>query len=142
MATIAQMLRSPPIAQQYPELANPRIEKTADGTKQSRQLAGRASMLYTESGSAILSLGLNTASRGIKIGSQRPDAQVYDDIGAKDDTIDTVKKKIATITQTIIPTRSPDAWVFGRQNLIHKNSVFSKMVENHPDAEFLGSGTF
>lgn len=33
----------------------------ADGTKQSRQLGWRASMLYTESGSAILSLGLNTA---------------------------------------------------------------------------------
>ena len=94
-------------------------------------------MLYTESGSAILSLGLNTVSRGIKIGSQRPDAQVYDSIDAKDDTIDTVKKKIATITQTIIPTRSSDAWVFGGQNLIHKNSVFSKMVENHPNAEFL-----
>ena len=86
--------------------------------------------------SVVDALGLNTASRGIKIDADRPDFIILDDIDDEHDAILTVQKKIRSITRKILPTGANHLSVLAVQNLIHPDSVFAQLEDGR--ANFLG----
>lgn len=94
----------------------------------------RRNRLSAENGFTVDALGLDSKGfRGIKKGEQRPDLIVLDDIDDLADSGDTVRKKIATITQSILPSGAPNLAVMGAQNIIHSNGVFARMVSGNAD---------
>jgi len=95
----------------------------------------RRSQLRTATGFNVAAIGLDTASRGIKLDQFRPDMIILDDVDNRTDSPRTVDKKIDAITSTIIPAGSADCIVLMIQNLIHEDSIASRLVDNR--AEFL-----
>ena len=93
----------------------------------------RRNRLITASGFLIDALGLNTAARGIKFENQRPDAIIFDDVDDENDSLDVVEKKEKMITRKILPAGARDVTVLGAQNLVHPNSVFTRLVEGRSD---------
>lgn len=95
----------------------------------------KRSMFRTASGFSAIALGLDVAMRGIKIEDMRPDLIVFDDIDGRHDSSKIIKKKIETITNSILPAGSKDVAIWGIQNLITPNGIFSQLVDGR--AEFL-----
>ncbi len=81
----------------------------------------------------IDALGLDTGARGIRIDEDRPGLIILDDVDDLHDTEETVAKKIATLTNTILPSGSTDCATLFVQNLIHKNSIASRLVDGRAD---------
>lgn len=95
-----------------------------------RQLSGwRRNRLRAASGFTIDALGLDTAARGMKLEDQRPDFMVVDDIDDSEDSPGTVRKKARILTKKIIPAGAKDPALLMCQNLIHANSVFSRILD-------------
>ncbi len=100
----------------------------------------RRERLRLENGVTIDSLGLDTAARGIKVEQQRPDLIILDDIDDRHDAPKTVKKKVETITQTVLPAGSNDCAVLAVQNIVHANSIFARLTASRTSplyADFL-----
>src|SRR5271157_4913460 len=83
VASISEMLEADSLSRYYPELARRRLGKygASKGWRRER--------LSTESGLTIDALGLDTGSRGAKIGAQRPDIIILDDIDELQDSFAT-----------------------------------------------------
>jgi hypothetical protein len=92
-----------------------------------------ASKLRTANGFNVLAFGLDTGARGVKLDHLRPDFIILDDIDELDDSVNRVEKKVATITQTILPAKSNDCAVVFVQNRIHANSVMSQVLSGELD---------
>jgi len=92
-----------------------------------------ASKLRTANGFNVLAFGLDTGARGVKLDHLRPDFIILDDIDELDDSVTRVDKKIATITQTILPAKSNDCAIVFVQNRIHANSVMSQVLSGELD---------
>lgn len=97
----------------------------------------RRDQLRTENGFNVAAIGLDAAVRGIKLDEFRPDLIVFDDVDLREDTPATTEKKIRAITTAILPAGSSDCAVLFLQNLIHKNSIVSQLVDGR--APFLHS---
>lgn len=97
----------------------------------------KKSMLRTASGFNCVAFGLDQALRGIKLEDYRPDLIIFDDIDGRHDSPALTKKKIEILTESLLPTGSDDAAVWGVQNLIIPNGIFSRMADNR--ADYLGS---
>jgi hypothetical protein len=93
----------------------------------------KVDLLRTENGFNALALGLDAAARGVKLDDFRPDLIIFDDIDGRHDKPDTVKKKIDTITQSILPAGSSDCAVLFLQNLIHKDGIVAQLVDGRAD---------
>ena len=122
VATIGAMLESDQVATFYPDLARRKV------TKYGASRGWRRNRLVTAAGFTIDAIGLDTAARGIKLEESRPDGFVFDDIDERHDTKATVDKKIQTITDTLIQAGSEDRAMIFIQNLIHPESIFSRLV--------------
>lgn len=127
VANIGSMLESAAIEQHYPLMASRGV------TKYGHSRGWRRNRLITASGFIIDALGLDTARRGFKVEEHRPGVIVLDDIDGREDTVETVDKKIRTITASIIPMGTRDTAVIAIQNLIHEHSIFSQMVDGRAD---------
>jgi hypothetical protein len=92
-----------------------------------------ASKLRTANGFNVLAFGLDTGARGVKLDHLRPDFIILDDIDELDDSVNRVEKKIATITQTILPAKSTDCAIVFVQNKIHANSVMAQTLSGELD---------
>jgi predicted phage terminase large subunit-like protein len=97
----------------------------------------RRDQLRTANGFNVAAFGLDTGSRGVRIEEYRPDLLIFDDVDDRLDSPETVEKKVATITQSILPTGSSDAAVLVVQNLIHADGVVAQLVDG--TADFLHS---
>lgn len=93
----------------------------------------RMDILRADNGFSVLALGLDAAARGVKLGDDRPDLFVIDDVDDRHDTEKTVKKKIQTITESILPAGSSDAAVLFIQNRIHDQSIATQLAEGTAD---------
>lgn len=91
-------------------------------------LGWRMDMLRTAHGFNVLALGVDAAARGVKLGDDRPDLFVIDDVDERHDSQRMVKKKIATITDSILPAGAPDAAVLFIQNRIHDGSIATQLA--------------
>lgn len=124
---IAALLESPQVASRYPALSDRRVGKFGSAR------AWRRNRIWTRDGFVVDALGLDVASRGKKLEEQRPDFIILDDIDSETDTELTVQKKINTITRKIIPAGAPHVAILAVQNLIHENSVFSRLADGRAD---------
>lgn len=127
--SIGQMLESPAFAAHYPAFANRMVSKYGHSK------GWRRNRLTTQSGYTIDAAGLDTAVRGLKRESARPDVLVFDDLDDVLDSPATVQRKTTVLTHSILPAGSPDVAILGVQNLVHEASIFSQLV--HGTADFL-----
>lgn len=118
--TIRIMMESAEIAKYFPKIGKPKISKHGNKSWQRKRLT-------TENGYTVEAVGLDKAVRGHKIDWARPDLMVFDDIDNKDDKETAVKKKEDTITKSILPAGSPNCAVLFLQNLIHRDSIATKL---------------
>lgn len=93
----------------------------------------RRQELRAANGFNAAAYGLDVAMRGIKIDQFRPDLIIFDDIDHRHDSPERVTKKIEAITQSVLPTGSPDCAVLFIQNLVHHNSIASQLAANKAD---------
>lgn len=89
--------------------------------------------LRTDNGFNVASLGLKEAVRGVKLDNFRPDLIIFDDIDGLHDTESTTKKKIETITHSILPAGSIDCAVIFLQNLIKEDGIVDQLVTGKAD---------
>lgn len=131
---VAAWLESRPITTYYPEMANRRVGKygTSRGWRRNR--------LRTASGVTVDAVGMDTASRGLKLEDERPDFIIVDDIDEEDDTRETTLKKIRRLTHAILPAGAPDAAEVFIQNLILPEGIFARLagIASEP-ADFLAT---
>jgi hypothetical protein len=135
---IASMLESEAIADRHPDLGNRMVGKFGNAR------GWRRNRLRTASGFTIDAIGLDTAARGVKLEEQRPDFMVIDDVDSEVDTAAAVEKKIKILTKKLLPSGSSDLAVLAVQNLVHSNSIFSRLADGRADflAERTVSGPF
>lgn len=93
----------------------------------------RRNRLRTAQGATIDALGLDTAARGIKVDADRPDMIILDDVDGRHDSSAATVKKIETLTTTILPAGSNDCAVLFVQNLIHPDSIASRLCDGRAD---------
>lgn len=127
VANIAAMFESPRFAVFYPKAASRRLSKYGHSR------GWRRNRLRTGSGFTIDAIGLDTAARGVKMEEDRPDFMIFDDIDEEGDDKKAVEKKLKSITRKLLPAGSDDLCVLGIQNLVHKDSIFSKLVDGTAD---------
>lgn len=127
VANIGALLESSSIEAYYPELGNRLVGKygTSKGWRRNR--------LRTSSGFTVDALGLDTAARGVKLEEQRPDLLIFDDIDNETDTPQATEKKIKILTRALIPAGSADVAVLAVQNLVHADSIFSRLSDGRAD---------
>lgn len=125
VATIARMLESEAVAQYAPGVGKPQIRNNGNRTWNRK-------MVTTATGFTVEAVGLDKAVRGQKIDWARPDLIVFDDIDEVDDSELTTTKKETTITSSIIPAGATNCAVLFVQNLIHPNSIASRLAKQ-PD---------
>jgi len=119
---VARMLERPEVEAYYGEAARPAV------TKYGQREGWRRNRLRTAGGFTLDAAGLQSGLRGAKLDDARPDFIILDDIDSKHDSPATVAKKIAVLTTSIIPAGSPDVAILAVQNLIHDNSIFSRLA--------------
>jgi predicted phage terminase large subunit-like protein len=89
--------------------------------------------IRTANGFNVTAFGLDAGMRGVKLDEYRPDVIVMDDIDGRHDTEATREKKIATITETILPAGSIDCAVIVIQNKITADSIVAQLCDGRAD---------
>lgn len=131
VATIARLLESVEVGRHYPRLAQRALSRYGSA------LGWRRNRLRTESGLTVDALGLDVASRGVKIDAHRPDAMVLDDVDEHADSDKLVAMHIDTITRALLPAGAPNCAILAVQGLVHPRGVFSHLarVATQPGGE-------
>lgn len=119
--TIARMFELESIARHAPGMGRPKISKNGNRTW-NRQVVS------TSTGFTVEAIGLNKAVRGQKIDWARPDLIIFDDVDEKHDSLLASSKKEEIITDSILPAGAGNAAVLFVQNLIHADSIASKLA--------------
>ena len=127
VSNIAAMLESSRLAQHYPDLCDRKLGKYGFAK------GWRVDTLRCASGFSVVGLGLDAAVRGIKVEEARPDLIVLDDVDEAHDSPKTIRKKVDTLTASILPAGSTDVAILGVQNLVHGNSIFNQIAEGTAD---------
>jgi hypothetical protein len=126
LLAIRGMIESPILKAYYPTFAAPKI------SKEGHSRGWRHNRLYCGNGYVIDAIGLDTAKRGSRIMDARPDFMIFDDIDAKGDGPVITRKKIDTITTSLLPAGSIDASVLMVQNMIIDTGVFAQLAQPTP----------
>lgn len=119
--TVARMLELDTVARYAPTIGHPKVSKNGNRTW-NRQVVS------TATGFTVEAIGLNKAVRGQKIDWARPDLIVFDDVDEKHDSALTTGKKEEIITDSILPAGAGNAAVLFVQNLIHDDSIASRLA--------------
>lgn len=121
---ISIMLEAAELQRLYPDVGKPAVNQMG------MSRGWKAKRLTSAAGFTILAIGLDTAKRGFKVGFERPDLIIFDDIDGIHDTPETTKKKIEKLTMSLLPSRDTKCGtVLGVQNLIHRNSIFAQLAD-------------
>lgn len=127
ISAIGGMLESDKIAAWYPSLGERMVGKYGHSK------GWRRNRLRTSTGFTVDAIGLDTAARGVKMDSTRPDLIILDDIDGEDDTPETTKKKVDSITRKLLPAGAEHLAVLAIQNLVSKDGVFGQLVSGKAD---------
>jgi hypothetical protein len=122
ITTIGDLLTDAAVQKYFPAIANRKVDMV--GTRE----AWRRNRLITSDGFAVDAVGMDTAVRGRKIGDQRPDAIIFDDIDDKFDTPENTAKKIEAMASKIIAAGTPHTVIIGAQNLITPTGIFASFA--------------
>lgn len=123
VANIGSRLESEEIATFYPDLARREVGKYGSSR------GWRRNRLRTRAGFTIDALGLDVASRGLKLEEDRPDALVLDDIDTAGDTARETDNKMRSLSRNLLPALKPEAAILAVQNLILEEGVFAKLIQ-------------
>ena len=128
VSNIREMLESDRLGVYYPALGQPSLGK--HGLRK----GWRRQRLIAASGYVIDALGLDTAARGLKVGVLRPDLIIFDDIDGRHDARSKTRKKIETITDSILPMGTEHCAVLVIQNRMIPNGVVRRLEDRpaHP----------
>lgn len=130
VANIAEKLESVGVELYYPAHSRPLLSKFGNSR------GWRRNRLRTAGGFTVDAIGLDAGSiRGLKVGDQRPDLIILDDIDDEDDTPMSTAKKRRRITTAVLPAGSQTAAIIGVQNLIIADGIFTALVDGR--AEYL-----
>ena len=124
---IAKLLEARTVEDHYPWHAERELSKYGHSKGWNSQ------RLRTAGGLTVDAIGLDTALRGLKVEDMRPDLIVFDDLDGKFDTARATKKKIDTITTSILPAGTANTAVLGIQNLIIPHGIFSRLADGRAD---------
>lgn len=124
---VGALLESSSVEKYYPDLATRALNKFGSSK------GWRRNRLRTKSGFTIDALGLDTAQRGVKLEEQRPDCIIVDDVDEETDSLPLTEKKIKILTRALIPAGAADVAILFVQNLVHKDSVFARLVDGRAD---------
>lgn len=127
--TIARMLEGEAIIEYAPDIGKPKVSNNGNKTWNRR-------MLTTATGYTVEAIGLDKAVRGQKIDWARPDFIVFDDVDGRKDSETVTAGKENSILTSILPAGSTNRAVLFVQNLIHPNSIASRLAKkpNEPGA--------
>lgn len=135
LRAIKTKLENPKLLKDYPHL-KPKIE-----TVHKKVANWSAERLRTESGAIVECISLLGNSRGFKSeDSARPDLIVLDDIDSSKESIDVTKKKLDILATEILPTGTMLTDVLMPQNLIHRDSICSMILDKR--AQILSNRKF
>src|SRR5260370_29313258 len=81
----------------------------------------------------MTAVGLNKSVRGLRRGSQRPDFIILDDIEDENDSMLVIQAKIERLKSGILPAGAQNCAVFFVQNLIHRDSVISQVLDGRAE---------
>lgn len=124
---IASLLESKEFAKHFPAVARRRVGKYGQSS------GWRRNRLRTSSGFTVDAIGLDTASRGIKIEDDRPDLIILDDVDEILDSPGTVGKKVTQISKSILPAGAEHAAVVVGQNLVHSDGIVARLANGKAD---------
>lgn len=127
---IAAMLESESIMAHYPAFGKRHFGKYGNPR------GWRRNRIWTQSGFVADALGMEVAARGLKILGQRPDLIIPDDLDALHDSPHATRKKLNTLTHTILPTGTSKTAVLAGQNLIIPDGIFARLADNRETALF------
>lgn len=132
VASVSSMLESRAVDRYYPALGRRLLDKYGQSEGWKRNL------LRCGNGFTVEAIGLDKAVRGGKMDWARPDLIIFDDVDGRHDSPGTIKRKVETITENILPAGSTDVAVVFVQNLIHKDSIAARLAGVSPEkADFL-----
>lgn len=123
VTTVGSMLESDRIGAEYPALSERRIGKHGNSK------GWRRNRLWTADGFVVDAIGLDTAARGVKLEDQRPDFFVLDDVDGLHDSAAATKRKVDTLTRSLLPAGSDDVAVLAIQNLVIPDGVFAQLAD-------------
>ena len=121
---IGSLLESRQLGRHNPALSSRKVGKYGSSK------GWRRNRLKTASGLTIDALGLDTGTRGGKDEERRPDLIIFDDVDEKHDSMAVTRKKIETITTSILPAGSSDCAVLFIQNIIREGSIADQLAHN------------
>ena len=131
LTAISAALETPWMADNFPGMADRAVGKYGHSK------GWRVSRLRTASAFTVDAIGLDTASRGVKLEDTRPDFILFDDVDLHTDTMAATLKKLRTITMSIIPAGSEWAAYCYVQNLVLDTGIAARLCwpENFPEDE-------
>lgn len=127
VGNVAALLESDSVDLLYPDLGERRVGKHGNSK------GWRRNRVWTASGFVIDAIGLDVAGRGVKLEDQRPDFIVIDDVDGEHDSRKVTKRKVETLTQSVIPAGAPDLAILAIQNLVQPNGVFARLANDRAD---------
>lgn len=127
VANVAAILEGKEIEFAYPEVGQRMLGKFGQSK------GWRRNRIRTATGFTVDAIGLDTAARGIKLESMRPDMLVLDDIDSETDSEQATAKKIKTITYKLIPAGSRNCAILAIQNKVHDDSIFARLADGRAD---------
>jgi len=129
LANIRTLLEEPELARRYPLLARPQI-----GQQTSSIRGYNMQRLWTAGDFIMDAYGLDAGLRGARLGEQRFDFCVYDDVDEDRDTPGITEKKIEMITKKILPAGDTQTLaVFFMQTMTHRDSIMARLVNGQAD---------
>jgi len=121
---VSAMLTGDEFESAYPAMADRAVLKVA-----ARRGAWRRARLQTAAGFVIDAVGLDRAVRGLKLGKQRPDLIVLDDIDDENDSPIVTERKLRRITRAVLPAGAQgNTAVIAIQNLLIRGGVFDQIA--------------
>jgi hypothetical protein len=127
VANVAAMLESDVVAVAYPETAERHVGKHGNPR------GWRRNRLVAASGFTLDAIGLDTASRGVKMDEDRPDLLILDDLDGKLDTPLATDRKLTVLTHSLLPAGAPHAAVLAVQNLVIPDGIFARLADGRAD---------
>lgn len=123
VTNIGALLESSRVADLYPELG----ERLVNNFGYSK--GWRVNRLRSASGFTVDAIGLDKATRGVKLDEQRPDLIIFDDIDGGTDSPKVTESKLSQITRAFLPALvRRGGTVLAMQNLVLPNGVFARIA--------------
>lgn len=121
--SISEILESEEVGRHHPLLGERLLSKYgyAEGWRVNR--------LRAADGSTVDAIGLDKATRGRRVGRQRPDLMIIDDIDLDTDGQDQTDAVLDTLRLKVLPAGTPDLAVLFVQNLILADGVAARLAE-------------